>query len=64
MQREQDNVPTGGGEGAGRCQIVDQDVKRAGRRTSWRWRERDGVRSWTRMRREQKDVLPRGGESV
>ena len=39
MRREQDDVPTGGGEGAGWCQIVDQDVKRAGRHTSWRWRE-------------------------
>ena len=27
-------------------------------------RERDGVRLWTGMRREQEDVLPRGGESV
>ena len=27
-------------------------------------RERDGVRLWTRMRREQDDVLPRGGEGA
>ena len=39
MQTEQDDVPTGGGEGAEWCQIVDRDAKRAGRRTSWRWRE-------------------------
>jgi hypothetical protein len=30
MQREKDNVPTGGGEGVGWCQIVDLDAKRAG----------------------------------
>ena len=101
MRREQDNVPPGGGEGAGWCQIVDLDVRRAGQRTPWRWRgsvmvsdsgpgcegstlctpwrwrgsvmvsdcehgceesrttysleverERDGVRLWTRTRRE------------
>ena len=39
MRREQDDVPTGGGEGAGWCQIVDLDANRAGRCTSWRWRE-------------------------
>ena len=27
-------------------------------------RERDGVRLWTRMRREQDDVLPGGGEGA
>ena len=27
-------------------------------------RERDGVRLWTRMRREQDDVLSGGGEGV
>ena len=37
MQREQDDVLSGGGEGAGWCQIVDLDVKR-GRLTNWRWR--------------------------
>ena len=26
MQRKQDDVPTGGGEGVGWCQIVDPDV--------------------------------------
>ena len=30
MRREQDDIPTGGGEGAGWCQIVDPDAKRAG----------------------------------
>ena len=30
MRREQDDVPTGGGEGVGWCPIVDPDVKRAG----------------------------------
>ena len=30
MQREQDDVLSGGGEGAGWCQIVDPDAKRAG----------------------------------
>ena len=39
MQREQNNVLSGGREGVGWCQIVDQNVKRAGRHTSWRWRE-------------------------
>ena len=38
MLREQDNVPARGGEEPGRCQIVDTDAKRAGRRTTWRWR--------------------------
>ena len=38
MQREKDDVPTGGGEGVGWCEIVDPDAKRAGRRTNWRWR--------------------------
>ena len=27
-------------------------------------RERDGVRLWTRMRREHDDVLPGGGEGA
>ena len=27
-------------------------------------RERDGVRLWTRMRRDQDDVLPGGGEEA
>ena len=27
-------------------------------------RERDGVRLWTRMRREQDNVLPGGGEGA
>ena len=38
MQREQDNILSGGGEGAGWCQIVDLDANRAGRRINWRWR--------------------------
>ena len=33
MQREQDDVSTGGGEGVGWCQIVDPDVNRAGQHT-------------------------------
>ena len=39
MQIEQDDVSTEGGEGTWWCQIVDPDAKRAGRHTSWRWRE-------------------------
>ena len=79
----------GGGEGAGWCQIVDLDAKRAGQHTLWRWRgsgmvldcgprceerrttyqleverERDDVRLWTWMRREQDDVPTEGGEGV
>ena len=38
MQREQDDILSGGGEGVGWCQIVDPDAKRVGRRTLWRWR--------------------------
>ena len=34
MQTEQDDIPTGGGERAGWCQIMDRDAKRAGRCTS------------------------------
>ena len=37
MPREQDNIPTRGGKGAGWCQIEDADAKRAGQRTFWRW---------------------------
>jgi hypothetical protein len=30
MRREKDDIPTGGGEGVGWCEIVDPDAKREG----------------------------------
>ena len=64
MQREQDDVPTGGGEGS-----VMSDCGRGCEESRTTYileveRERDGVRLWTRMRREQDDVLPGGGEGA
>ena len=38
MQREEE-VPAEGGEGPWWSQIMDQDAKRAGQRTGWRWRK-------------------------
>ena len=37
MRTEQDDILSGGREGAGWCEIVDPDAKR-GRLTNWRWR--------------------------
>ena len=47
------------------CVIVDLDAKRAGQCTNLEVkRERDGVRLWTWMQREQDDIPTGGGEGV
>ena len=38
MRTEQDDILSGGGEGAGGCEIVDPDAKRARQHTLWRQR--------------------------
>ena len=68
MPREQDNVLAGGGEGASWSKVVDADGKRAGQRTSWRWRGSVMVSDCRRRCEESRTTyfleVERGHESV
>ena len=54
MQREQDDIPTRGEEGAWWCQIEDADARRTGQHTSWRWRGSVMASNWGRRCEESR----------
>ena len=64
MQKEQDNIPTGGGEGAWWCWVVDTDGKKVGQCTNWRWRGSMMVSDWGRRCEESRHIWTEGGEGA